>query len=187
MSHARWSLLVLGLPLIACEATTKGSLIDQCPNWNEAMRRAERLAGCDAHHRGDPNNRCQAALKQCMGGCDICQFLGSGNRFESDAFIAEKDEPQWGLVTRVPIDREHLNGYGGGKRGAVEVGLFSRRFKFNWHLCNDSSFVDVLASTIDHEATHACIEVNPPGILDKGFFPPPDCSAEELENICVGK
>lgn len=51
----------------------------------------------------------------------------------------------------------------------------------------EEKFVDVLAQTIVHEATHECIAVSPPGILDLKFAPPLGCSAAELEHACVGK
>jgi hypothetical protein len=180
---ARGSLLAMGMLLAAC-GTAKSGMGQQCPNWKEAMRKAERIAGCDAHHRGDPNNRCQAALKRCKGGCDICQFLGSGNRLEADSYVADQDE--WAPITRVPIESRHLNGYDG-IRAKAEAGAASRLYKFNWQLCNDAGFVDVLAPTIAHEAMHACVLVSFPGILDAKLVPPPGCSAEELENACVGK
>lgn len=183
MCSARWAWLLLGLPLTACE-TASSAVGQRCPNWREAMRRAEAIAGCDAHHRGDPNNRCQAALKRCRGGCDICQFLGRGNRLEADAYVADEDE--WAPITRVPPDATRPNGYDG-LRAKVDGAWFGRQFKFNWHLCNAPAFADVLAPTIAHEAMHECISVNPPGILDRGFFPPPGCAAEDLENVCSGK
>lgn len=78
------------------------------------------------------------------------------------------------------------NGYDG-MRATEEVGAFRRQYKFNWYLCNEFDQIDVLAETIAHEAMHQCVEVTPPGILDKKFSPPIECSAQALENICVGK
>lgn len=182
-SAARWAWLLLGLLLTAC-GTTSSAVAARCPNWKEAMHRAEAIAGCDAHHRGDPNNRCQAALKRCKGGCDICQFLGDRNQLELNSYVADEDE--WPAVRRVSMNRRYINGYEG-TRAKSEPGVVSRQYKFNWHLCHEPAFVDVLASTIDHESMHGCAAVNFPGIFDKGLSPPQGCSAEELENTCVGK
>jgi len=89
-------------------------------------------------------------------------------------------------ITRVPKDGKHLNGYSG-NRAIQEPGVFSRTYKLNWHLCTDSRFTDVLASTLVHESMHECVSVRPPGIFDKWWNPPPGCSAEELEDVCAAK
>lgn len=144
---------------------------------------ARRIASCDEHHRARPESRCVAAIKKCPGGCDICQFLGG--RDELKMTVAGEDE--WAPIRRVPASRNTLNGYDG-RRCEPEPGLFSRTYKFNWHLCNDKDFVDVLASTIVHEAMHECVSLQWPGILDDRVPTPPGaCSAEELENICAGR
>ena len=95
-------------------------------------------------------------------------------------------EEEWAPITRVPIDSAHLNGYDGIRAKQV-VGLFSREYKFNWYLCADKNLGDVLASTIVHEAMHACASVSVPGIFDYRFPHPPGCSAEELENVCASR
>jgi len=96
------------------------------------------------------------------------------------------DEDQWAPVTRVPISSAAPNGYEG-IRAAEEITLFSRMYRFNWYLCNEGGFQDVLASTIIHESMHACGSVGPQKILDRRFELRPGCSAEELENVCAGK
>lgn len=178
VSSRQW--LLLALILTAC-GSARNSLA-QCPNWGAGQRRAEIIAACGAGDRGDPKSRCQRALKRCRGGCDICQFLGSSNGL--DAYVADKDE--WGPIKRVPTSKDEPNGYKG-TRAMQDGGWFRRQYKFNWYLCNQEDFIDVLGATIAHEAMHECISVNPPGILDNRFAPPPGCSAEDLENICVGK
>lgn len=176
-SFGRWSLL-MGLLSTAC-GTTRSS--GDCPNWKAAMRGAQKIAACDASFRGNPKSRCQLALKRCKGGCDVCQFLRDEGL---DAYAADKDE--WPPIERVPFSRNEPNGLKG-TRAQQMGGLFGRRYKFNWYLCHDDALVSVLAQTIVHEAMHECIAVNPPGILDLKFEPPPGCSAAELENACVGK
>lgn len=180
MNATRRSLILLGVLLAACE-TTRSGLAD-CPNWFAAERKAGIIAACDASHHGDPKSRCQMALKRCRGGCDICQFLGTAKRL--DAYVADKAE--WGPIRRVAMSDRAPNGYDG-MRATEEVGAFRRQYKFNWYLCNEFDQIDVLAETITHEAMHQCFEVTPPGILDKKFAPPIECSAQALENICVGK
>jgi hypothetical protein len=97
------------------------------------------------------------------------------------------DQEEWAPIKRVPISRDALNGYDG-RRCEVEPGVFARNYKFNWYLCNDRNFMDVLASTIVHEAMHECASVQWPGILDdRSPAHPGACSAETLENLCVGK
>jgi hypothetical protein len=179
VSCTRWGLLLIGLLLAGC-GTARSGLAD-CPNWRAAVRGAQVIAGCDARLHGAPESKCQAALRRCQGGCDICRFLGGDGL---DAYVADEDE--WAPIERVAMSKDSPNGYDG-IRAKQDPGLFRRRYKFNWHLCHQVSFVDVLARTIAHEAMHECVAVNPPGIFDKRFSPPPGCSAEELENICVGR
>jgi hypothetical protein len=178
---ARWGLLLLGFLLAACGTARSG--VAGCPYWADALRRAQEIAACDASHRGDPKSRCQAAIRRCKGGCDICQFLKPGGL---GAYVADKDEENWGPIERVPMSDTNPNGYKG-LRAWQDPGLLSREYKFNWYLCNMAGWSGVLGETIVHEAMHECIAVSPPGILDDRLFPPSGCSAEDLENICVGK
>jgi hypothetical protein len=178
MSGARW--LLLGFLLTGCGSMR--SSVAGCPNWEAALRRAERIADCDADHRGNPDSKCQRALKRCKGGCDICQFLGTSDGLT--AYVADKGK--WAPIKRVPMSSQALNGYDG-TRAQQHGGLFRRSYELNWYLCNKDDFVDVLGETIVHEAMHECIAMSPPGILDWTYKPPPGCSAEELENACVGK
>lgn len=76
-----------------------------------------------------------------------------------DAYVADRAE--WGPVRRVAISDQAPNGCDG-MRATEEVGAFRRQY-------------------------NQCVEVTPPGILDKKFAPPTECSAQALENICVGK
>lgn len=101
-------------------------------------------------------------------------------------YVADKDEENWGPVERVPMSDTHPNGYKG-TRALQDPGLLIREYKFNWYLCNTPGSSGVLGETIVHESMHECLAVNPPGILDDRLFPPLGCSAQDLENICVGK
>jgi len=142
---------------------------------------AREIAACDGHNRAKPDSQCVAAIKRCPGGCDICQFLGGPDELRIE--VAGPDE--WAPVTRVPIDENNLNGYKGDR--AKHTGIINRMYKFNWYLCHEQGWDDVLASTIVHESMHSCASVNMPGIADYKLHPPPGCSAEELENVCAGK
>jgi hypothetical protein len=179
----RWldaGLFSVALAMTACG--TMRSAAERCPNWNPALSAAQALVPCDRQNRAEPGSECLAALLRCEGGCDVCQFLGGPGELE----ITIADEDEWAPITRVPIDSENPNGYRG-KRARQEPGFFSRTYKLNWHLCTDRAFVDVLASTLVHEAMHECVSVRPPGIFDHWIHPAPGCSAEELENVCVAK
>lgn len=162
---------------------TLRSNVELCPNWERALPEARKIAGCGDHDQAAPDSRCVAAIMQCRGGCDICRFLGG--RDEIKIQVADKDE--WAPIARAPIDELHRNGYDG-VRAREEVGIFSRTYKLNWHLCNDDNCLDILASTIVHEAMHACAPLNRPGILDYRLkLSSPGCSAEELEYVCASK
>jgi len=174
--------VLLLLSCLACACGTLRSGLERCPNWPAALGMARKIAACDDRHRARPDSRCVVAIKKCEGGCDICQFLGGPDKLR----MTVADEGEWAPIKRVPISSGALNGYDG--RRCQPVGLFTRKYKFNWQLCNDTDFTDVLASTIVHEAMHECVSVHWPGILDDRVPTPPGaCSAEELENSCVGK
>jgi hypothetical protein len=168
--------------LLVAGCGTVRSNAEICPGWKSALPQARRIAACDGHNRAEPGSRCVGAIKRCLGGCDICQFLGGPDELK----ITVADEDEWAPIQRAPISTEHRNGYKG-IRAHQDPGIFRRTYKFNWFLCNDKDCIDILASTIVHEAMHECVSVNPPGIFDWKWHVPVGCSAEELENVCVQK
>jgi hypothetical protein len=142
---------------------------------------AREIAACDGHNHARPDSKCVAAIKQCRGGCDICQFLGGPDELKIE--VADPDE--WAPITRVPVEEKNPNGYSGIR--AKHTGIISRMYKFNWYLCHEQGWDDVLASTIVHESMHSCAAVNMQGIDDHRLKPPRGCSAEELESVCAEK
>ena len=175
--------LVLAVACAACAGCgTVRSNVELCPSWERALPQARKIAACDSHNRAEPGSKCVAAIKRCLGGCDICQFLVEPDKLK----IAVADPDEWAPIERVPIDEKHLNGYKG-TRARQQPGVFSRTYKFNWYLCHDNECLDILASTIVHEAMHECVAVNPPGIVDRDWQAPVGCSSEELENVCAPK
>jgi hypothetical protein len=165
--------------LTACGMVRSGRA--HCPNWARALSMARDIASCDGNNRAKPDSQCVAALMRCQGGCDICQSLGGPRELK----VVVADEDEWAPIKRVPISSRNPNGYDGIR--CKPVGLFNREYKLNWQLCNDKDATDVLASTILHEAMHECVSVQWPGILDSRVTTPAGCSAEELENRCVGR
>ena len=56
-----------------------------------------------------------------------------------------------------------------------------RSYSFNSNLCSDPAMIGILASTMIHEAMHAC-----PGGISDALGAPNGCSAGELEAKCTG-
>jgi hypothetical protein len=141
-----------------------------CSNWYAALRKARTWAGCDridATQASLPLNPCQQRVQGCDRGCDICPILGTGlgppAEFEDLGPLRLK-----GNLVR-------------GKRGTQSIG---RSYStFNTRLCEDIVWVDVLGSTIIHEAMHHCHGGY--GISDF-VSNQPGCSASALELFCTG-
>ncbi|WP_338269872.1 RHS repeat-associated core domain-containing protein, partial [Corallococcus caeni] len=156
----------------------------ECPNWRAAEWLARKWAGCNGS-TGDQDCACQQALQKCSGGCDICQHLEMNKGPEADF-------PDLGPLTPNPKngDPTELDG----QRAYEDVGFWSGKpkYRFNKQLCEDSAYIPALASTLIHEATHACAFSNPSrkGLLDRNTFPgmlqpPPEgCAAFEVEAKC---
>ncbi|WP_082207339.1 RHS repeat-associated core domain-containing protein [Corallococcus macrosporus] len=152
-----------------------------CQNWYAALRKAKEMAGCgDNGEECDPDNSCQKAVMACAGGCNICKILAPGQGptmiFEDRGQIIVGPDGVSGL--RGHVGRDFISGEWAGW--------------FNSNLCADPAMIDVLASTMVHEAMHACGMINGPNdyIRDSpysgywGGAIAPGCTASELERVC---
>jgi hypothetical protein len=140
----------------------------ECSNWYAALRKARSWAGCT--NTGTTKNACQERIQSCERGCDICPLLAPGQG--PPAFFEDL-----GDLFRDVDDTNSI----GGMRGRQTVGRGAS--EFNVRLCEDISWVDVLGSTMIHEALHHCHGGR--GISDyRGEQS--GCSANALERFCTG-
>lgn len=145
----------------------------ECSNWYAALRKARNWLSCDPftnRYRTSARNPCQERVQSCDRGCDVCPIIGPGM-----GPPASFDD--LGPIARDPRDPNVIYGV----RGKQSIGR--GHYTFNQRLCEDISWVDVLGSTIFHEALHHC----------HGGFGISDfasnqsgCSASALERFCTG-
>jgi hypothetical protein len=110
----------------------------ECQHWTAALSMARRMAGCaDNYTCLDPSQKCQAAIRRCSPGCDVCKSLKPGQGPNSD----------FGAV-RQP---SHGTGYAATK-GPGLFGGYDTRFDQS-HVCSNAA---LLAKVMIHEAVHAC-------------------------------
>ena len=142
----------------------------ECSNWYAALRLAGRWMSCDPltnTYTGVPKNPCQERVQSCRNGCDICPFLepGAGPSAEFEDL---------GPLSRSGGEVEGIRG----KRS-----LMSSSYIFSSRLCEEMSWIDVLAATMIHEALHQCHGGR--GISDFRSDQS-GCSANSLERFCTG-
>lgn len=145
----------------------------ECPNWYAALRKARTWMSCDPHtntYRESAGNPCQERIQGCDGGCDICPIIGPGLGPPA-AF------DDLGAIARHPGDPNVI--HGARAKQAIGRGVYT----FNQRLCEEISWVDVLGSTIIHEALHHCHAGR--GISDFSSSQS-GCSASALERFCTG-
>jgi hypothetical protein len=109
----------------------------ECPVWADALLIAQYMAGCSPDWVADPARRCQAAIRQCSPGCDICQNLKPGEG--PDAEFQSLTQPRQGTKYA-------------GTGGPYLCGGFTTRFDRRF-ACRDAT---QLAKIMVHESTHAC-------------------------------
>ncbi|WP_232537425.1 RHS repeat-associated core domain-containing protein [Cystobacter fuscus] len=156
----------------------------KCSNWKAAEWLAQKWAGC-AGTSGDKNCKCQEALAKCNGGCDICAILATGTGPE--ALFQDLGELK-------PTRTNDPSGYDGKRaRESIHFVTGERSYSMNERMCNDSAYIPALASTLIHEASHACAIVNNgKGLRDRNTLPgmldPPTagCAAVDIEAACKG-
>lgn len=109
----------------------------ECPVWSAALPIARKMAGCSGEYIGDPAQKCQAAVRRCSPGCDVCRNLKPGSG--PDAVFGPAIQPRG--------RRCYASTWGPGLFGGYDT-TFDHRF-----ICSDPSR---LAKVMIHEATHAC-------------------------------
>jgi len=109
----------------------------ECPQWDAALPIARRMAGCSADYVGDLAHKCQAIIRKCSPGCDLCRNLKPGDGPDTD----------FGSVLQ-PFD-------GPAYARTIGPGLFGGHYtRFDRvHACGNAI---LLAKVMVHEAAHAC-------------------------------
>jgi hypothetical protein len=145
---------------------------EECPAWSKALRIAQQMAGCSESWVGDPAQKCQAAIRRCSPGCDVCRNLKPGQGPDTD----------FGSVLQPPGLEAFARTLGPGLCGGYDT-RFDQK-----HACSDAQR---LAKVMIHEATHACrIAGGSVDLFDHGF-PFQDslegCHSEEVAPVTEGK
>lgn len=140
--------------------------VTDCPNWNDALARAQKRAAC-VGGKGDPFSRCQKKLVACKA-CDICPLLQTG--FGPRAVIEPLGHSD-GCTSR-PWEMV-CPGWGNWSS--------DWRVQFNPKTCRGPTQVDVLATTMVHEASHACPSIGGGAVFD---FWPTGCTAYDIAREC---
>lgn len=139
---------------------------EECPVWSAALPIARRMAGCSEAYVGDPAHKCQAIIRECSPGCDVCRNLkpGEGPDASFGSVIQPRDGPAYA--------------------GTVGPGLFGGHYTTfdRVHVCDDAT---LLAKVMVHEAAHACRGAGGSKILydkKRDFFKlgAPGCYADEI-------
>lgn len=105
--------------------------------WSKALPIARQMAGCSEDYVGDPEQKCQAAIRKCSPGCDVCRNLKPDAG--PDAVFRPTPQPHQGVC--------HARTWGPGFFGGYDTTFDSRM------ACSDAN---LLARVMVHEAAHAC-------------------------------
>ena len=109
----------------------------ECPQWSAALLVAGRMAGCSANYVGDPAHKCQAIIRKCSPGCDVCRNLKPGEGPDTDfgPVLQPRDGPAYART--------------------IGPGLFGGHYtRFDRsQACGSAT---LLAKVMVHEAAHAC-------------------------------
>jgi hypothetical protein len=109
----------------------------ECPVWSQALLIARQMAGCSEDYVGDPAQKCQAAIRKCSPGCDVCRNLKPGSG--PDATFGPTRQPRGETC--------YANTWGPGFFAGYDT-KFDQRF-----ICTDAR---LLAKVMIHESVHAC-------------------------------
>ena len=153
--------------------------LGDCPNWNPAIESALAKAGCAAGV-GNPSARCQRRLNKCPKACDICRLLAPG----AGPVALQKD-----LSMGRPLDKArrgqtcpawaiNRNGCGWGNWSS------ETKVYFDDDLCSDARYVEMLVTTMIHEAIHACVDCGGKGEINDGVEKP-ECDPGAIERGCM--
>lgn len=140
----------------------------KCANWDEAMKIARTRACCGipGHpNRGDRSCKCQKAAE-----CDLCLFLND----DRPPVTTFKDMSAHGW--NHPIGPED-----------TLLGHSRHRLDIQKALCTGSQNVEMLASTMVHEADHMCHETTyefNPDIFGRRDRATDECHAIGVERAC---
>jgi hypothetical protein len=144
----------------------------ECPKWSEALPIARQMAGCSTDYVGDPAHKCQALIRKCSPGCDVCRSLkpGQGPDAEFGSVLQPRGETAYATTS-----------------GPYLFGGYDTRFD-QVHVCADAV---LLAKVMLHESTHACraaggaVDIYDHGdVFDRGEE---GCHAEEIAPVREGK
>lgn len=139
-------------PIRFTDPTGLFKLQDQCTNWDEAVALAKTWARCRSGGKVcAPDSSCQRKLAECAGAgpaCNICTILENGMGPEAfiddvDAFMTSKHRPNGAFA--ITMTGEDENGR-----------LVSPWSRFRKTDCDSNTYG--LATSILHEAAHACSE-----------------------------
>lgn len=137
-----------------------------CPNWADALAQAQKRAGCIGG-KGEPSSRCQKKLAACKA-CDICPILQSGS---GPRAVLESLGRSEGCTSR-PWEMT-CPGWGNWSS--------DWRVQFDPKSCRGATQIDALATTMIHEASHACPSIGGGAIFD---FWPDGCTAYDIAREC---
>jgi hypothetical protein len=128
----------------------------ECSGWSEALRQAQKIAGCDKDKDECALNKCQQRIWFCSKGCDIWRNLKPGSGASTSFGIVQR-------LGSTGIDHERT-----GPRGLF--GGYDTRFDVK-NACGD---IHLLAQVMIHEAVHACpLAGGANGVWDPGDFGAP--------------
>jgi RHS repeat-associated protein len=144
-----------------------------CPNWAPALAIARRRAGCGPEGSGksDSSCSCQKKLAACSV-CDICKIIDPGVgplALQMDW----RDEPSRGGRMGLICEPWDLK--------CPESRITKWRAFFATELCADPKYINDLAGTIIHEATHSCMMFGGKKVPDIGSE---QCTAYTIEEAC---
>jgi len=138
----------------------------ECPQWSAALLLARHMAGCSENYVGDPAHKCQAVIRRCSPGCDVCRNLKPG----------EGPDTTFGSVMQPSDGEAYAATSGPGFFGGHDT-TFDRA-----HAC---AHAPLLAKVMVHEGTHACRGAGGSKILydkkrDLFRLGTPGCYADEI-------
>lgn len=145
-----------------------------CPNYHEALKMAQKMAGCSPQTPMClPNdNKCQNLIRSCTNNCNICDILQDGTPpivfFEKNVQTNEpfpkRQSPAWGLTY-------YSNAGGNGVK----------KVEFTNSYCIHPPDAIILAGFMIHEAAHVCVGFVGGSISD---YVGDRCEAAAIEREC---
>lgn len=133
----------------------------KCENWDDALKQARKLAGCDPDSTSskcsNPDNNCQQAIADCGATCDICAILAEGRGPPVDFSEKQLKDPDTGKPARgLTTCEQPMDFFDAKTKKTFRVPGQTRSVDFMAYLCKGKEMTGLLASVILHEALHAC-------------------------------